>query len=237
MILIDNVSGDETPGLLDRIENATIVRNSQNVGFVKAVNQAAKMARGTHLLLLNNDTQIVSDAIAVAADVLDSEAEIGAVGGRIVAPDGTLQDAGSMVLSDGATLACGRGASPVEPAFMVQRNVDFCTGAFLMTRRSDFESLGGLDEAFSPAYFEELDYCTRLAKRGKRVVCDPRVLLLHYGKASGTSQRVKQLMRRNRAKYFEKHRDWLRQRQTLPVNTSPPYPPSTGTGPSAQDAA
>jgi len=221
VIVIDNASNDETPRLLNRIENARIVQNPQNIGFVKAVNQAAGLAQGEHLLLLNNDTQLVGDAVAIAADVLDSESDIGAVGGRIVAPDGTLQDAGSMVFSDGATLACGRGTRPTNPAFTVQRNVDYCSGAFLMTRKSDFDALGGLDEDYSPAYFEELDYCTRLAKQGKRVVCEPRVLLLHYGSASDSNAQVRVLMRRNRLSYYKKHRDWLERRSASPDERLP----------------
>jgi glycosyltransferase involved in cell wall biosynthesis len=68
--------------------------------------------------------------------------------------------------------------------YMFRRDVDYCSGAFLLTPRATWQWLGGFDEVFKPAYYEETDYCTRLWERGLRVVYDPNAVLLHYEFAS-----------------------------------------------------
>jgi GT2 family glycosyltransferase len=213
LVLVDNGSQDQTRQLLERMDGARVIRNAENQGFIRAVNQAAEVARGEHLLLLNNDTRLIGDGPAIAAERLDRDPTIGAVGGRLISPDGTLQEAGSEVRPDGSTRFVGRGAPPLAPAFQTERTVDYCSGAFLMTPARDFRALGGLDEDFSPAYFDDLDYCARLAQRGKRVVYEPRIVLLHYESASSSPQYVRQLMRDNREKFLEKHGDWLKRRK------------------------
>jgi len=95
------------------------------------------------------------------------------------------------------------------------REVDFCSAAFLMTPRELFLQLDGLDEAFSPGYFEDPDYCIRLWQVGRRVVYLPDVTLLHYEHAtSATEFDLQELWRRNHALFTAKHADWLAQRPT-----------------------
>src|SRR5207244_8292943 len=112
--------------------------------------------------------------------VIRSAPDIGAVGGRQVFLDGTLQEAGSIVWRDGSCLGYGRGDDPFAPMYMFRRDVDYCSAAFLLTPRRVWEKLGGFDEAFQPAYYEDSDYCARLWERGLRVVYEPRAMILHY---------------------------------------------------------
>ena len=93
--------------------------------------------------------------------------------------DGTLQEAGSLIWQDGSCLGYGRGDDPEQPEYMFRRDVDYCSGAFLLFRKQDFAALQGFDEAFAPAYYEESDFCIRLRKSGKRVVYDPRAVITH----------------------------------------------------------
>jgi len=210
VILIDNGSEDRTAQLLDRIENATIARNTENMGFVKGVNQGANLCSGDYLLLLNNDAILIGDTVAAAVRLLEEEWDIGVVGGRIILLDGTLQEAGSIIWSDGSTLGCGRGLPADAPANMFRRDVDYCSGAFFTTRRADFEAIGGFDEDYSPAYYEEVDFCVRLAKQGKRTVYEPRAVILHYEFASSMErEHAIALYQRNRLLFVEKHGDWL----------------------------
>ena len=187
VIIVDNASTDSTGALLDLIEGATIIRNPENRHFLIANNQAAAVARGDYLLLLNNDAQMLPGAIAAAVRTLESASDIGAVGGKILLLDGRLQEAGSIVWNDGTCLGYGRGDVPDAPMYMFQRDVDYCSGAFLLTHRHLFVENGGFDEAFKPCYYEETDYCMRLWRMGKRVVYDPNVVLLHFEFASSTS--------------------------------------------------
>jgi GT2 family glycosyltransferase len=210
IILVDNASRDETSALLDRLRGATVLRNDDNRGFPVAVNQAAAAAAGEFLLLLNNDTEVLDDSLGSAARFLAANRDVGAVGGRIILLDGTLQEAGCVIWREGHVLQYGRGESPTAPEYLFQRDVDYCSAAFLMTRRDLFEKLGGLDPAFSPGYFEDLDYCVRLWRAGRRIVYLPQVALLHYENASTTCRTdVLQLYRRNHVLFTYKHADWL----------------------------
>jgi len=188
IIIVDNASRDETPVLLDQLQGARIVRNLENRNFLLAVNQAALQARGEYLLLVNNDAQVLPGTLHSALATIRSAPGIGAVGGRLILLDGTLQEAGSIIWRDGSCLGYGRGDNPFAPMYMFRRDVDYCSGAFLLTPRRIWEKLGGFDETFKPAYYEETDYCTRLWEQGLRVVYDPNSVLLHYEFASSDSR-------------------------------------------------
>ncbi len=210
VIIIDNNSSDRTGQLLDRIANTKIIRNEQNQHFLLAVNQASNLATGKYLLLLNNDAQILGDSIDRAIQTLESDNDIGAVGGKIILPDGTLQEAGSIIWQDGSCLGYGRGDAPQAPQYMFKRNVDYCSGAFLLTPKELFDRLGKFDRIYQPAYYEETDYCVRLHKADKKIVYDPNVVILHYEFASSSSSdRAIELQQRNQQIFNERHRDWL----------------------------
>ncbi len=210
VVIADNASTDATAALLAKLEGAVVLRNAVNLHFLRAANLAARQARGRTLLLLNNDAQLLPGSLASALQTLQSDASIGAVGGRIILHDGTLQEAGSIVWQDGACSGYARGENPASPGAMVQRDVDYCSGAFLLTRMEHWRSLGGFDEAFAPAYYEETDYCVRLWQRGLRVVYDPDAAVLHYefGSSTATGEALR-LQAANRALFQARHADWL----------------------------
>jgi GT2 family glycosyltransferase len=160
IIIVDNNSSDDTASLLDRLEGATIVRNSANMHFLKAANAGAREARGRYILFLNNDAQVHPGSIQAAIETLEKSGDIGAVGGKLILPDGSLQEAGSIVWRDGSCLGYGRGGDPFAPEYMFRRDVDYCSGAFLLTRRETFMRLGGFDEAYQPFYYEETDFAS-----------------------------------------------------------------------------
>ncbi|MFU8833202.1 MAG: glycosyltransferase, partial [Wenzhouxiangella sp.] len=212
IIIVDNASSDQTAALLERLDNVRLIRNPDNLGFVEAVNQAAKVANGDHLLLLNNDAELTPGALTAAVRTLESADDIGAVGARIVLLDGRLQEAGSIIWTDGSCSGYGRGQQPEKPEFMFRRDVDYCSGAFLLTPRPLFEELGGLDAVYSPAYYEETDYCVRLRKRGYRTVYEPQALIRHFEFASsGGFAMAGELQHRHREIFRGRHQDFLRQ--------------------------
>jgi len=213
VILADNCSTDSTQQLLSRIQGAKIIHNSENLHFLLACNQASKLATGEFILFLNNDAQLLGDSITAAVETITSSENIGAVGGKITFPDGTLQEAGSIIWQDGCCSGYGRGDSPAAPQYMYQRAVDYCSAAFLLTPTELFLKLGGFDEDYIPAYCEEIDYCVRLWKLGKKVIYDPKVTLIHYEFASSShsssSAHAIALMQRNYKILQQKHQDWL----------------------------
>lgn len=210
VVILDNGSKDETTRLLDRIEGATIVRSEQNLHFLRGVNRALDEARGRHVLLLNNDAQLIAGSLETAARLLDEDPSIGAVGGRIILPDGTLQEAGSIIWNDGTCVGYARGRAPDTSEAMFRRDVDYCSGAFLLTPRTVFERLGRFDETYVPAYYEETDYCLRLREAGLRIVFDPDIVILHYEfGSSAQSSDAFDLQRRNHELFKQRHSQWL----------------------------
>lgn len=180
VVIVDNGSSDETAQNLKQIRNVRVVRNEKNLGYLLATNQGALEARGKFLLLLNNDAQILSGTVPALLSTIASDPRIGAVGGRIVLMNGRLQEAGSIVWSDGSCLGYGRGDDPFEPQYSYVRDVDFCSGALLLTPRDLFVRLGLFDERYAPAYYEDADYCMALRANGYRVVYQPGAVILHH---------------------------------------------------------
>ncbi|WP_187144315.1 glycosyltransferase [Microvirga massiliensis] len=213
VVIIDNASTDATGDLLARISGARVIVSEENLHFLRGVNRAVQEARGRNLLLLNNDAQLLPGTLEAALRCLNSAPDIGAVGGRIILPDGTLQEAGSILWNDGTATGYGRGRMPTEPEFDFRRDVDYCSGAFLLTPLDVFRRMGGFDDIYAPAYYEETDYCVRLHQAGLRVVFDPDVVVLHYEFGSSkTSAHALALQQRNHSVFRERHAEWLAQR-------------------------
>ena len=206
VIIVDNASTDRTDALLARVDGVRILKTYENLHFLHGVNAAAEKARGKYLLLLNNDTRLKAGSIAVACRRLEEEKSIGAVGGKIVLPNGTLQEAGSIIWRDGSCVGYGRGRDPGDAEFQFRRDVDYCSGALLMVRKDLFEHLGRFDSKYAPAYYEETDLCMRIRKAGFRVVYDPDVEVTHFEFGSlATSDEAIALQQRNRIIFTERH--------------------------------
>lgn len=206
IIVVDNASSDETAELLARINDVTVIRNEVNEGFLLATNRAACAARGENLLLLNSDAFVRPGAITAALSTLRSSSDIGAVGGRLILPNGRLQEAGSVIWSDASTLGYARGVDPEAGEAMFRRDVDYCSGAFLLTRRDIWERFGGLDPIYAPAYYEEADYCLRLWDAGWRTVYEPQAVIDHFEFGSeGLKGDVVTASLRNRRLFRHRH--------------------------------
>ena len=210
VVLVDNGSTDDTAALLASIDGARVVRNATNRGFPAGANQGARAASGRYLLFLNNDAEMLPGALEHLVRTLEEQQDAGAAGGKLVFPDGRLQEAGAIVWSDGSCAPYGRGASPDSPEFNFERDVDYCSGAFLLTRCDLFAQLGGFDERYSPAYYEDVDYCARLWTLGWRIVYQPMSAAIHYESASsGSSATPLKLQVEHRPVFQKIHREWL----------------------------
>jgi GT2 family glycosyltransferase len=210
LIVVDNGSTDETPELLSRLRNVTVLRNEANLGFGRACNQAADRAVGEYLLFLNNDAALTPQCISALLETAKAGPRCGAVGGRLVWPDGRLQEAGSILWDDGSAEAYGRGQDPSAPEFSYLREVDFCSGALLLVRRGLFEKLGGFDDRYAPAYYEDADLCLGIRRLGYRVLYQPGATARHHEYGSSASGEAVELMRRNQDRFAEKWADDLK---------------------------
>ena len=221
IVLIDNDSHDETEELLSRIDGAHVLRSATNEGFLIGCNKAVAASRGRVVLLLNSDAFVRPGALAAALAALDASPDVGAVGGKLILPSGLLQEAGSIVWSDASTQGYGRGLQPEAGEAMFRRDVDYCSGAFLMTPRSLWDRLGGFDEIFAPAYYEETDYCMRLRDLGYRIVYEPAAVIDHYEFGSEARQGDATIAsRRNRKLFRTRHSNALRQRHLPPAQVN-----------------
>lgn len=210
VILVDNCSSDSTDELLKRLTNVTVIKNLENVGFLKACNQAAGVAKGQWLLFLNNDTQVSPALLDVLYDTAEATELCGAVGAKLIFPDGKLQEAGSIIWSDGSCYGYGRDDDPDKAEYSFVREVDYCSGACLLVRRDLFEEAGKFDERYAPAYYEEVDLCMAVRHLGYKVIYQPAAKVIHYEFGSaGKKQDSIDLQISNKRKFVEKWREQL----------------------------
>lgn len=224
IILLDNASSDGTTDYLKRLTSNKIraIFNSSNIGFVEACNKGAQAAFGKYYLFLNNDTEVQHGWLTALMSLAESTLNCGAVGAKLVYPNGTLQEAGGIIFSDGNGWNYGRGLWPDDPRFNFIREVDYCSGAALMVKKELWDKIGGFDVRFSPAYYEDADLCFEVRKHGYKVYYQPYSVVIHHeGQTAGVdpSMGFKRYQELNKPKFVEKWHGYLKnQSQNNPAN-------------------
>jgi GT2 family glycosyltransferase/glycosyltransferase involved in cell wall biosynthesis/SAM-dependent methyltransferase len=212
VIVVDDASTDETRELPRLVSGVRVLRSDENRGFVESCNRGAREARGEFLVFLNNDTEVQEGWLDALLETFSKFRDVGAVGARLVGPDGRLQEAGGIIWSDGNGWNFGRGDDPARPEYSFVREVDYCSGACLMLRRDDFFEVGGFDARYAPAYYEDVDLCFALRETGRRVLYQPRACVMHLeGVTAGRDLEtgVKRFQVVNRERFVEKWREAL----------------------------
>ena len=207
VIVVDDLSSDCTEQRLSRIEGIRVSRNAENLGFVGSCNAGAAMARGEFVLFLNNDTLVTPGWLEALLRCFEEEANVGLVGARLIYPDGRLQEAGGIIFSDGSGWNYGRFEDTEDTRFMFRREVDYCSGAAIMLRRSLFERLGRFDTRYAPAYYEDTDLAFSVRAAGFKVCYEPRSRVVHFegitaGTDTGSGMKRYQVI--NQAKFLDK---------------------------------
>jgi O-antigen biosynthesis protein len=189
VIVVDDGSSDETPDILDRILGLRYIKNPNNMGFINSCNNGASKAKGKYLCFLNNDTEVCPNWLETMVDTIEQDPEVGVVGSKLVYPNGILQEAGGIIWSDAGGWNYGRMGNPDAPEFNYLREVDYCSGASLVVKKTNFDSLDGFEREFVPAYYEDTDLCFAVRNQLKlKVVYQPKSQIVHYeGISSGTS--------------------------------------------------
>lgn len=215
IIVIDDRSTDETPQFLrNNSDNITYVRNENNLGFLKSNNKAIKYARGKYICLLNNDTEVQPGWLESMIELLGSSNTIGAVGSKLIYPNNILQEAGGVIFNDASGANVGKMDNSAAPDYNFIREVDYCSAASLLLRKDDFDSLGGFDEQFAPAYYEDTDLCFSIRNTlQKKVMYTPLSVVVHFeGISSGKEIKtgsVKYFQEINRGKFLSKWKIFL----------------------------
>lgn len=168
-----------------RVRLVRVETNSFN--FSRANNEAVRHARGTLICLLNDDVAPMRpDWLAGMAGHL-ADPRIGAVGAKLYYPNRTIQHAGVILGVAGLAAHANRMLPQGEPGYafraVLDQEVSAVTGACLLVRRSVFEVLGGLDEAY-PIAFNDVDFCLRIREAGFGIVFSARTEMWHYESVS-----------------------------------------------------
>jgi GT2 family glycosyltransferase len=207
VILVDDASTDESVNLVrGRFPDVRRILLPNNTGFAAAVNQGIAGARGTYVVLLNNDTVAEPGWLTALVRLADTRPrEVGAIASKMLRMEDPhrIDDAGDALSWTGAAEKLGH----QQPAgdFLEEREVfSVCAGAALY-RRSFLKEMGGFDERFF-AYLEDVDLGLRGRLAGYRYLFEPGARVLHQGQGSGMSRsQYVRLMTRNRLLLFLKN--------------------------------
>ena len=222
VVVVDNASRDDTLAMLrERWPMVRAVDAGANVGFARANNLGIRASSGEYVLLLNPDTIVRPGTIDALVDALASDPNAAVAGPRLV------DDGGVPELSFGWTMGpLGElrqkivGQLYQRGLFRVRQLVDrwtrdpgpreWVSGACMLVRRRDLESVGLLDERYF-LYTEDVDLCVRLRRRGRGVLFVPEAEVVHLrGRSAGRNPRTARLRRLSQLAYYEKHHPaWL----------------------------
>ncbi len=221
IIVVDNSEDDPSLQTLKGLyPKAQFISNPSNVGFSKANNQAAKIARGDVFIFLNPDTILSDQAINSMKNYFCSHAEIGALGPKVVDPDGSLQYS----CRHYPTLWTGlfNRYSILSRLFPKNRftsqylmldfdhneilQVDWLSGCCLMVSKNVFEKVGGFDENYF-LFNEDIDLCHMINQAGKEVIYFPEANVTHQVSTSNSKTSTKVIVQRHLGMmhYFKKH--------------------------------
>ena len=202
---------------LQRHEDIVLVRSETNLGFAGGNNLGASVARADLLVFLNDDAVVEPDWLDQLVLTARSDPQIGAVGSRILFEDGSLQEAGAVIWGDGPTSAVGRDLPAGSREYMYVRDADYVSANGMLVTREAWEEVGGFADDYHPAYYEDVDLCMALRRRGHRVVYEPRAVLRHREGGSSTSRYRWYLMGRQRKVFRAKWADELVGREPYPA--------------------
>ncbi len=220
ILVVDNASTDGSPEMVrDEFPHVHLVANNENRGFTAANNQGLTLSRGRYLLLLNPDAEIVGDALTTMLDYAEANKDVGALGPRLLNPDGSTQSSRRRFPTFGTALVEStlvqewwqdnqilRRYYMADTADDAVQRVDWVVGACLLVRRQAFEQVGGLDEEFF-MYSEELDWCRRIKAAGWGIVYLPTAAIIHHeGKSSEQVVPARHIyFQSSKVRYFRKH--------------------------------
>jgi len=193
IIVVDNASTDGSPDMVrQRFPAVTLIASDSNLGFARANNAGVALSNGRYILLLNPDAEVIGDALLTMTAYMDSHADVGALGPRLLFPNGQVQSSrrrfptlATAFLESTVLQQCFPRNRILQRYYVLDRgddeeqDVDWVIGACLFIRRQAWEQVGPLDESFF-MYSEELEWCRRLKTAGWRVVYIPWATVVHH---------------------------------------------------------
>lgn len=208
IIIGNDISTDETRDTFEAVGGIiTCITYEVNGGFITNCNLSAKHVHGKYIVLLNNDTLIPDGWLDELIAPFERFNNIGLVGSKLLMSDGRLQEAGAIVWQDGSGWNLGRNADAMAPEFNYVKDVDYCSGASIAIPTTTWNELGGFDERYLPAYYDDSDLAFEIRSKGLRTLYAPASVLIHHeGVSHGTnvSNGIKAHQITNQKKFVEK---------------------------------
>lgn len=228
IIIIENNSTEKAVfdyyDTIKKQKNITVVTYTGAFNYAKINNFGAGYATGKYLLLLNNDTQVISMNWMEAMLMYAQRPDVGAVGAKLYYGDRTIQHAG-VVIGLGAHRTAGHTHYKINydnlgymGRLCYAQNVSAVTGACLMVRKSLYDALGGLDEAFAVA-LNDVDFCLRVKEKGYLNVFTPFAELYHFESTSRGSD----IEDTKKAERYEEEAELFRERWKVLLAKGDPY--------------
>ena len=222
VLVVDNGSRErDTHTYLASLKNdhrVDILNFQKPFNFSEINNVAAKRARGTVLALLNNDVDVINGDWLFEMVSLAVKADVGAVGAKLYYPDNTIQHAGAILGMRGTVDHLFRGNLRSDPGpfnlASVTQEMSAVTGACLVTRRSVYLDVGGMDE-FYAIELNDIDFCLRLRDRGFRVLFSPHAEMFHFECATRGAGPPSKAVLAERNRFRARRGVWFTQRTAI----------------------
>jgi glycosyltransferase involved in cell wall biosynthesis len=220
LILLDFGTG-EAADIELQVTGAIILRFGGELDETAAREAGLICATADFVLLPGDGVDLAEGAIANALDRVKSDRAIGAVGGRLIQPHGTLLEAGGIVWRDGTLQAYARDESPLVAHANFARDADFCSTRFLLARRAVLVSLPASGEGLAGTTHDAADLCARIWRAGFRVVYEPDAVA--FVTKAATDRRPD-----GQAAFVAAHADWLATRPAFDPGMTDPEAPDPG---------
>lgn len=210
IIIVDNASQeDEALKLQQKYPQCILIASQRNLGFAGGNNLGIRRAKGKYLLLLNNDTYLKNNSLSKLIDLAESNPRIGMVSPLIkyAQDEHTIQYAGFTPLSyitlRNQGVGCGE---PDNGQYTSAYRTAFAHGAAMLIKKSLIPTIGYMPEEYF-LYYEEMDWCTQLRKKGYEIWVEPRCVVYHKDSSSCGTDSPKKVfyMTRNRLLYAHRN--------------------------------
>jgi len=218
LIVVDNGSTDRTTeAIKSAAPGAKLIRAEKNLGFAGGNNLGIAEATGNIIVLLNDDCEPRHDWLKAWAAAGETLPDWGVMGCKLLYPGSdVIQHAGGLLEPNALTKHIGY-MEHDRGQYGEVRRCDYVTGAAFAIRREALERVGTLDPEYFPIYFEECDFCFRVARAGYGVYYVPAAVVVHH--ESMTTKRMSYgflcKYQRNRLRFIIKNFDGPRLRRAI----------------------
>jgi GT2 family glycosyltransferase len=204
IVVLNEATAEAETRLRGAVTGIQVVSSPVNLGLAGAGNRGRALARGELLILLHDDAEIEPGWMEALVETADAHPEAGAIGGKVLYPDGRLQLAGAILWRTVNSPFPWIGKTPAPTAFDRLRAVDFCGSSSLLVRAAIWDFVGGLDEQFYPVYYVDCDLAMVIRKLGFIVLYQPNSRIRHHHSASSNPTFRHFLLSRNRLLFLKK---------------------------------